>query len=693
MELFRLLGTIAIDKGKAIAGLNEVTDKAKSTSEKTATAFKTIGEKSIALGQKLAIMSAGAGVAFGAMVKSAANVKAMNSQFAQTFAGVEKEATAAMRNVASESGIMESRLKGVGTQIYAFAKTTGMETPQALGMMERALQVTADSAAYYDRSLEETSESLQSFLKGNFENDAALGLSCTETTRNAAANKLYGKSFMELSESQKQLTLLQMVEDANKLSGAMGQAARESDGWENVMGNLKESVVQLAASIGEVVLPVAVKFIQKATEFVNKFQDMGNGAKIFIVALLGITAAASPVLIVFGTVAKSIGNIIDVASKVAPTLAKVGGAFKAALISPAGIAVMAIAALIAIFVVAYQHSETFREIVQKLGSAIKEKLQGAIEALKPAFDAVITAFKSLWQTIQSELLPAFMSIYTTIVAVYENNKPIIDAIVSLFKIAFTNIKTVISTVFNVIVTVVKTQLKIISNFIKTITAIIKGDWKGAWQGIKNIFSTIMNGIKDVAKNILNGILGLFGTSLGGIKSKVVSVFNSVKNTITDKMDAAKEKVKSAIDKIKSFFNITLKFNGIKLPHIDVAWKTGGAIAKIASKLGLPGVPDFNVSWYDKGAIFSEPTIFSTPYGWKGVGERRPEAVAPIEELQNYVAAAVASQNAELVEILTAILSAIKDMGMGMLRKFEAALQELNIEFDEREIARVVRKYA
>ena len=67
--------------------------------------------------------------------------------------------------------------------------------------MSEALTVAADSAAYYDRSLEETSETLKSFLKGNFENDAALGLSCTKTTRNTAANKLYGKSFTELSEA------------------------------------------------------------------------------------------------------------------------------------------------------------------------------------------------------------------------------------------------------------------------------------------------------------------------------------------------------------------------------------------------------------------------------------------------------------------------------------------------------------
>lgn len=315
MELFRLLGTIAIDNAKAMAGLDETSTKAKSTSEKMSSAFQTIGQKSIDLGKKMALVSTAATGILGSMVKSAASVKAVNAQFEQTFDGVEKKASSAMNKVADSSGILETRLKGVGTKMYAFAKTTGMETPQALSMMERALTVTADSAAYYDRSLEETAESLQSFLKGNFENDAALGLSCTETTRNAAANKLYGKSFMELSEAQKQLTLLQMVEDANKLSGAMGQAARESDGWENVIGNLKESVAQLGASIGEEILPTVTKFIQKATKFVSRLSDMDDGVKKVIIGFLTLTAAASPALIVFGRFSKTTGKLITSTQK------------------------------------------------------------------------------------------------------------------------------------------------------------------------------------------------------------------------------------------------------------------------------------------------------------------------------------------------------------------------------------------
>ncbi len=315
MELFRLLGTIAVENSAANKAIDETTTKAHGSGEKIGNSFTKIGEKSIELGDKMKWVSVGAATLLGTMVKSAADVKAMNAQFEQTFAGVEDKASAAMQRVADSSGIIETRLKGVGTKLYAFAKTTGMDTPQALNMMERSLTVAADSAAYYDRSLDETTESLQSFLKGNFENDAALGLSCTETTRNAAANKLFGKSYMELSEAQKQLTLLQMVEDANKLSGAMGQAARESDGWENIVGNLQEALKQLAAAVGENILPAVTKFAQKATGMIQKFADMSDGQKKFISTLLLIAAAASPVLTIFGKFMTTTGKIISTTSK------------------------------------------------------------------------------------------------------------------------------------------------------------------------------------------------------------------------------------------------------------------------------------------------------------------------------------------------------------------------------------------
>lgn len=210
--------------------------------------------------------------------ETAASVNAANSAMSQTFGALESVATAAINRVADESGILDTRLRSTATGIYAFAKTSGMDSATALGMMEEALQVAADSAAYYDRSLEDTSETLKSFLKGNYANDAALGLSATEYTRNAAAMKLYGKSFQNLTEAQKQLTLLQMVKDANDLSGATGQAAREADGWENVIGNLKEAWKQLIAVIGQPTLKLAIPVIQSMTAALQRLTDYANAA-------------------------------------------------------------------------------------------------------------------------------------------------------------------------------------------------------------------------------------------------------------------------------------------------------------------------------------------------------------------------------------------------------------------------------
>ena len=210
----------------------------------------------------------------GDFVSAAAEIKAETSQFEQTFGDTGDQAEEAIGRVAGASGILDTRLNTVGTQIYAFARASGGTASESLALMETALQATADSAAYYDRSLEDTADSLQSFLKGNFENDAALGLSATETTRNTAAMELFGKKFNDLSEIQKQQTLLKMVVDAQKLSGAMGQASREADGWENVQGNLNEAWRQFMAAAGEPFLENITPVVQEVTQ---ALQDLTDG--------------------------------------------------------------------------------------------------------------------------------------------------------------------------------------------------------------------------------------------------------------------------------------------------------------------------------------------------------------------------------------------------------------------------------
>lgn len=571
-------------------------------------------------------------------LEAAAQMQASNAQFTTVFGDMETQAREALNAIGQEMDIVPERLQGSFTQMASFAKTSGLDTAQALDLTSRATRAAADGAAFYDKSIESVSESLQSFLKGNFANDAALGISATETTRNAAANKLYGKSFKDLSEAQKQLTLLQMVEDGNKLSGALGQAARESDSLENVMGNLKQAGTNALSAIGQPLLEMMIPVFQTLATIVKGvaelFSSLPAPVKDFIVILgvvLTIVGALAPIFLTLQAVfMSSFGAMIAAAL---PIIGIISGV------------VVAIAAIVAIVKYLWETNEGFRDAVTTVWNAILEVINAVVSEISnfvmSIFGTVVTWWTENQELIRTSAETVWNAIYTVI-------STILDILGPLLQAGWDNIQLIITTTWEIIKIVVETAINVVLGVIQAVMQIITGDWSGAWETIKGVFSTvwqaiqsivqtifsaiqsyisnILNGISGTVSNIWNSIKDTVSNVLNAISSTVSSVWEGIKSTISSAINGARDAVSSAIEAIKGLFNFNISWPHIPLPHFYVSGS--------ANPLDWlsQGVPSIGIEWYAKGGIMTKPTIF----GMNGNnimvgGEAGNEAVLPLND--------------------------------------------------------------
>lgn len=530
-------------------------------------------------------------------IEASAKWVALDSQWSQIWGNIEGEATDAMNKIGKETSILPNRLQPAMTSIAAFAKTAGFDQKGALDLATRATMAAADSAAFYDRSLEDTTESLKSYLKGNYENDAALGISSTETTRNAKANELYGKSFKDLAEDQKQLTLLKMVEDGNKLSGALGQAAREGDGLENVMGNLKQVQEDFMRTLGDLALPTFIKLVQGLTGFIEKlikqFKDskpqidaFGNAVKKTFDGIM-----KSPAIQWLKMGLKEIGQSwIDLARNTIEGTGKIldviGGFFSA--IQPTFTAISA---------VWYGWVRTAREVFNVLIPAVFDVLSPILKGFLDFFvDIMNTISNKTWSasgsitdSIINNVVPAIKSVSDWA----KNNQETLEKVgeliaglataflaykslmfvVSFFQTlgtAFSVISGVLSglpalfSALGVVIGTISLPVTLIVGAISALVGVIIYLWQtnegfrdavmNIWQAIKDFLEPIIQSISDFIVLTWGNVVNWWNGGNNGMMNTVRSVWNSIKEIFSAVLEIISIGVKNTVDKMKAFWD-------------------------------------------------------------------------------------------------------------------------------------------
>lgn len=349
-------------------------------------------------------------------------------------------------------------------------------------------------------------------------------------------------------------SLEDMTTSLTDTNSAEEEAEKRLGTLSNQLKIIKGQLAEISTQLGDILLPVLKDFLGNTImPLIDKFDNLSDSSKQLIIKISAIAAALGPVILTIAKVVKSIGSL--------------SGVFTA-ILSPVGLVIAAIAAVIAIVVSLYNTNEEFRASVQAIWAQIKEFVCGVIEDLKEFWDqhgeaikdAVITAFNTIWNIISSvfnaiaqgvvtlfsyiqpiweKLKSVFASLWEVIVELYELLKPIFQAIGAIVLTLFAVCSGVIEGFISALGPLIQAILdvfQIIIDVVGAIVALFKGDFAGAFEHLQNVgsgfasfFSNLWEGILNFGKGFANAFVNMFNNMGIDIVSILKNVWSAVSN--------------------------------------------------------------------------------------------------------------------------------------------------------------------
>lgn len=205
----------------------------------------------------------------------------------------------------------------------------------------------------------------------------------------------------------------------------------------NSLGDMAEGVgAALAPALSKVAEWVSAKIVPAIEKLVAFMQANPIIAKI-VLGITGLLAVGGPLLMIIGGIMSAVGSML-------PMLVAFAG--------PIGIIVAGVAGVIAVLVLAYKKSETFRNAVHSLATALKTVLIGAFKIIKPIIQTIWRLLKLGAQILGTILAPAIKAI-GKVFSVFGGILKRIGSVVKAFadkvkeKLSFSGLKDKVSEVF------------------------------------------------------------------------------------------------------------------------------------------------------------------------------------------------------------------------------------------------------
>jgi len=559
MELFKLLGTIAIDNTEANNALEGTTQKAHESANETESAFSKIGgvAKNIAIGIGAAGLAIGG--AFVGAVESTREYRAEMNLLDAAFQTAGHSSKAAKDTYSELNAVLGDSGQAVeASQHLALIADNEKELSDLTGILTGVYATFGESLPLeglaeginHSASLGEVQGSLADALEWSgitvedF-NDKLAKLKTEEERQDLIVKTLkgtYSEASVQYKETNKDIMESRKAQE--RLSDAM---AKVGEIGEPIMTALRNAI----ASLAEKAIPVLEDMVNWFRDAITWIKQNEETVQTWVGVIIGATTAIGAFVLII-----SWGKIMTAAANAVKVVRTAMIAFNAVLMAnPIGLVVAAVVGLVAAFIYLWNNVDGFRNFWKSAWNTIKSLANSAWKAIRKYFSDAWAAIKKTWSAVTGY----FRGIWNGI------------------KSTFNSVKSWFSQIF-----------RNAWNGVKSIWNGARSFFSGIWSGIRGVFGSVASWFRNTFRNAWNNIKSAFsswGSFFSGLWGKVKSKFGSIGTSIGNAMgNAVKKGMNGALSLVEGAIN---KGIGLINSAIRLANKLPGINVGTVSKISLP----------------------------------------------------------------------------------------------------------
>ena len=611
-DLFKLMGTIAIDNSKANASIDETTGKAESAGKRQQSAFGKVASAAGTLATGVVAVGGTMVAAAGSMLAlstSTEDYAVQQGKLQTAFELTGKTADQANATFMELQGVLGDSDRAVETagNIAQIAKSqqdldkwtnicTGAFATFGDGLPVEGLAEAANETAktgvvtgQLADALNWTSASAETWNAAMSGNQAALSAFNSALDQGMSKEDAFNEALKACTTEQERA---QLVTDT--LNGLYSEAG---DKYSELNADLIESRQAQAewnaviGQAGEAVRPFSTALTEAGTSLVSSLMP-------YLTQFADWASQALPVIVdAFGQLGTMIGNAFQTA---APLVQQ----FFQSFTDSGGIIEQFMAFMQPVFDAFSQFGTAVLPLLMPLFQQLFETLTqiGTTLAsiLGPAIQTLLPLIMSVATQIASFVIPTVQQIFAFIQSVMIQLQPLISAamsfILGVIQNVWPSIQNIIQSVMSIIQSVIQTVMGVIQGIITTVMGIINGDWSQVWTGIQQVASSIWSGIQGIVEGAINAVSGVISAVLSTIQSIWSGAWSAVSGVLSSAWEGIKSGVQNGISAVVGFVSgIPGSILGALGDLGSLLWNAGSSVVSgllngIKSAIG--GVYDF-----------------------------------------------------------------------------------------------------